>query len=359
MMFSSLFEGTPPEPLPDFSSAFDAVHWGCAHGMTPAPDGAMLIKYADGRGMMFRAKCPDGKTRQIPCSAQQQDFVGRLLGFLSRKTAQCPPGMSADIELMERYARITRRMLADLGPLPWDFDADAFGLAAGPWWRKVRDVPAWADEFTEAAKGRFEKLAAAVPPDYAARVCGILAMKGGEFSALVRVHYWILRGMLPADFSDLDLVRLARVNGIPLTPRGEELLAGAAGGNSQSAGTPSKQSGHLAADVGAASWQELEFRVLAGGLNFRKEGTNGRFIHRTWGALGLKGRLVVCALLIEIAKHGGTFPKDHEADKRRNRVIILNKAFLTAFGLSGNPFRNDRRLGTQTVVGSISWGGKP
>ncbi len=225
MEFSDLFEGEPPETPPDFSSPFDAVHWGRAHGMTPTPEGAMLVTYADRRGMMFRAKCPDERTRQIPCSGQQQNLVGGVLGFLSRKVADLPPGVNADNELMERYARIVRRMLAELGTLPWDFDADAFGLAAGLWWRRVRDVPAVADEFTEAAKGRFEKLAAAVPPDYAARVCGVLAMKGGEFSALLRVDFWIRRGMLPDGFSDLDLVRLARVNGIPLTTRGEELLA--------------------------------------------------------------------------------------------------------------------------------------
>lgn len=359
MEFSDLFEGEPPEPLPDFPSAFDAVHWGCAHGMTPAPEGAMLIKHADGRGMMFRAKCPDGRTRQIPCSAQQQDFVGRMLGFLSRKTAQCSPGKGADIELMERPAGTIRRMLADLGPLPWDFDADAFGLAAGRWWLKVRDVPAWADEFPEAAKGRFEELAGAVPPDYAARVCGILAMKGGAFSALLRVDFWIRGGTLPPDFSDLDLVRLARVNGIPLTPHGQELLAGAAGGNGASLGAPPKQSGGLAADVGATSWQELEFRVLASGLDFRKAGTNDRFIRKTWGALGLKGRRVVCALLIDVARHQGTLPKDREADKRRQTVHTLNRALKAAFGLPDSPFFNDRRLGSQTVIGAISWGGMP
>ncbi len=225
MEFSDLFEGVPPEPPPNFASVFDAVHWGCARGMSPTPKGAGFVADADRRGMMFRAECPDGRRRQIPCSVQQQTLVADLIGFLSRKAAHLPPGVDAKIERMEQYARTIRRMLAELGPLPWDFDADAFGLAAGLWWRRVRDVPAVADEFTEAAKGRFEKLAAAVPPDYAARVCGILAMKGGEFSALLRVDFWIRRGMLPDGFSDLDLVRLARVNGIPLTTRGEELLA--------------------------------------------------------------------------------------------------------------------------------------
>lgn len=354
MEFSDLFEGEPSETPPDFSSVFDAVHWGCARGMTPTPEGAGFVADADRRGMMFRAECPDDITRQIPCSVQQQNLVGRLLGFLSRKVAQCPPGMSADIELLERYARITRRMLAELGPLPWDFDADAFGLAAGPWWRKVRDVPAWADEFTEAAKGRFEKLAAAVPQDYAARVCGILAMKGGEFSALVRLHYWIRKGMLPDDFSDMDLVRLARVNGIPLTPRGEELLAGTASGNRPSVDTPPKQSGHLAADVGAVSWQELELRVTGSGLQFRKTGTDDKFIRKNWAGVGLTMKQKATKLLIRIAEFGGTCTKLPDDNYPRDTLFDLNKAFRESFGLPDNPFENNRWLGVQAAVGGIS-----
>ncbi len=357
MEFSDLFEGVPPEPPPNFASVFDAVHWGCARGMSPTPKGAGFVADADRRGMMFRAECPDDITRQIPCSVQQQNLVGRLLGFLSRKVAQCPPGMSADIELLERYARITRRMLAELGPLPWDFDADAFGLAAGPWWRKVRDVPAWADEFTEAAKGRFEKLAAAVPQDYAARVCGILAMKGGEFSALVRVLYWIRRGMLPDDFSEIDLARFARVNGIPLTPRGEELLAGTASGGSPSAGTPFKQSGHLAVpsvdaaesaahkgkgtlaeQLGITAWHELHVVFSTEGLRVKKAGNrgNGRLV--SWQALGWKVEDVNLderfRFLGRMAAGNGSFQESNGPDvsSRRKRVA---KELCAYFGLPG------------------------
>jgi len=98
--------------------------------------------------------------------------------------------------------------------------------------------------------------------------------------------------------------------------------------------------------------------VLASGIDFRKAGTNGPFTRKTWGALGLKGRNVAYALLIQVAIHRGTFPKDREAHKRRGRLNVLNNAIKAAFGLPDNPFYNNRRLGTQTVIGAISWGGK-
>lgn len=116
--------------------------------------------------------------------------------------------------------------------------------------------------------------------------------------------------------------------------------------------------GTLAADVGAKDWPELEVVVLANGLKYRKADTAARFIHKTWGALGLKGKLKVYRLLIEIARHGGTFPKRTGEGHRRDTVHDLNRSFCEEFGLDGNPFKNDRRLGTQALLGVITWGGQ-
>ncbi|MCC6486351.1 MAG: hypothetical protein IT364_02525 [Candidatus Hydrogenedentes bacterium] len=116
--------------------------------------------------------------------------------------------------------------------------------------------------------------------------------------------------------------------------------------------------GTLAAGVGAQNWKELEVKVLEKGLQYRRAGTSDAFIQKTWGALGMKGKRKAIALLIEIAMHGGTFPKRSNEMHRRDTVHDLNTAFGNAFGLKGNPFGNNRHLGTQAMFGAITWGGQ-
>lgn len=175
-----------------------------------------------------------------------------------------------------------------------------------------------------------------------------------------RLMLLVAKGTLSQDFTTAELLTFWRSRGGEWTKEGYD-WASENGllneGHPVASGTVKAQ-GRLAADVGAESWGELEFRVLANELAFRKAGTNGPFIHKKWEKLGMESRLLSYALLIQIAKFRGTFPKDHDGDKRRRTVHALNKALKAAFGLPGNPFRNDRRLGTQTAIGAISWGGK-
>jgi len=120
--------------------------------------------------------------------------------------------------------------------------------------------------------------------------------------------------------------------------------------------TPSKKDGHLAADVGANSWQELEFRVTGNGLQFRKAGTDEKFIRKNWAGVHLDGLLKPRGVLCEVAKFGGTRPKEKGDRGIRKAVLDLNKALKSAFGLTENPFRNDRTLGVQANVAAISDG---
>lgn len=184
-------------------------------------------------------------------------------------------------------------------------------------------------------------------------------LKLADSNPRLRLQLLVSTGNLPPDFTTADLLRHARAKGWEWTRAGYERAEELGLMGNPAAPAAVQTHGRLAADVGATSWQELEFRVLASGLEFRRAGMGSDFIRKTWGALNLKGRRVVCGLLIDVAQHRGTLPKDREADKRRQRVIILNKALRGAFGLPDNPFHNDRRLGTQTVIGAISWGGKP
>jgi hypothetical protein len=140
-------------------------------------------------------------------------------------------------------------------------------------------------------------------------------------------------------------------------------VAPVATGDGQAAtgtGRKPKADGHLAADVGATTWEELEIKVLATGIKFRKANTADDFPTNPtgWGAIGLKGKHKAITLLRSISRCGGTFPRNRGED-RRDEVHDLNTAFKAAFGLTARPFANVRKpLGTQSIIGSISWGGE-
>lgn len=114
----------------------------------------------------------------------------------------------------------------------------------------------------------------------------------------------------------------------------------------------------LAEELKVTEWRELEMKVLATGVDFRRAGTDEKYIRKTWGALGLKAKLKVYGLLINVAKHGGTYPRRTGEPPRRDETFELNEAFCEVFGLRERPFGNKRRLGTQSVIGSITWGGQ-
>ncbi|HPO17373.1 MAG TPA: hypothetical protein PLI09_28330 [Candidatus Hydrogenedentes bacterium] len=122
-------------------------------------------------------------------------------------------------------------------------------------------------------------------------------------------------------------------------------------------GNSIKPNGRLAEALGVDDWGQIEVKVLANGIQYRRAGTGDAFLKRDWGALGVKGKTKVSGLLINIAKFGGTYPNPHK-EKRWDIVHDLNTAFMAAFGLSKQPFHNVRRLGTQSNISSISWGGR-
>jgi len=192
---------------------------------------------------------------------------------------------------------------------------------------------------------------------------------------IVRCSNLVAAGLLPQNFTLLDLLVFVNRGKIPFLPsddrdwigwtlnargaeRLEEQLDEARGAKMPAAITPSKKDGHLAADVGANSWQELEIRVLASGLDFRREGTGSDFIRKTWGALNFKGRKAEYGLLMSIAQAEGNLAKGKDYKTRPKTLCCLNKTLRDAFGLAGRPFRNTRTLGTKTIVGAISWGGQ-
>jgi hypothetical protein len=113
----------------------------------------------------------------------------------------------------------------------------------------------------------------------------------------------------------------------------------------------------LAKALGVEAWHEIEMKVLATGIIYRRLGSEERFLRRGWGGLGMKGAPKRYGMLIEIAKHGGTFPP-RRGERRWAIVHDLNNSFREAFGLDENPFRNARKMGTQSIIGSLTWGGR-
>lgn len=126
--------------------------------------------------------------------------------------------------------------------------------------------------------------------------------------------------------------------------------------NVQGSTAPKKQG--FAAHIGASDWKEIELSVLATGIRYRKAGTDDKFLSIQWGHIKLKRDGVLHGVLIEIARHNGCYPNLKKEDKRRSQVHDLNHAFRNYFGLPGNPFSNNGRMGIQSIFGSITWGGK-
>ncbi len=113
----------------------------------------------------------------------------------------------------------------------------------------------------------------------------------------------------------------------------------------------------LAKKLGVRTWGEIELKVLARGIEYRRAGTSDNFLPFSWAALGVPPQRKVYQLLVYIATYGGTFPNDtHE--NRHAVVFRLNKAFCNAFGITDRPFKNSKALGTQSHFAAITFEGR-
>jgi len=108
-------------------------------------------------------------------------------------------------------------------------------------------------------------------------------------------------------------------------------------------------------EIGAASWEEIEIKVYAHRIGYRKAGTGDGFALKSWGACGLKSKHSVYGLLINVAKSAGTYANP-KRERRYDCTHDLNTAFKSKFGLKENLFFNNRRMGTQCRAAVIAFG---